>query len=300
MPMSDRELIRLARRRHWLVTTAELNGLGFSRDAIDHRLRAGRLFRVHRGVYAVGRHTLTPAGRRCAAVLACGSGALLSHTSAAAQWHLLETSRTIVDVTVPTDHRPRRGIRVHTSRTITRADITELDRIPITSVARTLVDLAGQVRRDRLEHALGRAYTLRHLDVAEIQDAMGRNANQRGVATLQGLLAGFIEPPMTRSDLEQLARRTIAAAGLPPPQSNGIAAGLCVDLLWPDWRLVVEIDSPGWHDNPWAFERDRQRDIILRKARFEVLRVTEWRLKRDPDGFIADVLALASLTHSAT
>jgi predicted transcriptional regulator of viral defense system len=291
----ERALVRAAARRHWVVTTADLAALGFSRNAIQHRRSSGRLFRVHRGVYAVGRRALTPAGSRLAAVLAAGHGAALSHTSAAAQWQLVATAQTLIDVTVATGRRPRRGIRLHVTTTLAADDVTEIDGIPITSVARTLVDLAARVRRRRLLEAIEQAYTLRHLDVGELRQALRRNHNHRGVGTLAELLDGFAEPPSTRSQLERMMLHVIVAAGLPEPLVNALVAGLCVDLLWPAWRLVVELDGRRFHDNPWAFERDRRRDAILRTAGYEILRVSHRRLTREPDAVIADIRALAAL-----
>ena len=291
----ERALARLAARQHWLVTSAQLTALGFGRHAIDHRLTTGRLFRLHRGVYAVGRWTLTPAGARLAAVLAHGPGAVLSHVSAAAHWRLLETSQTLIDVTVPRRIAPRRGTRLHITSTLAPNDVMVVDRIPITSVERTRVDLAAQRRRPQLLEAVEQAATLRHLDVAALQDTLRRNGNHRGVGTLHEILDDFIEGPDTRSKLERTMLHAIVAAGLPEPLLNVVVAGLCVDIFWPEWRLVVELDSRRFHDNPWAFERDRRRDTVLRTAGCEILRVTHRRLDREPDAVIADIHALAAI-----
>ena len=291
----EQALIRLAARQHWVVTYRQLASLGFSRHAIDHRLATNQLFRVYRGVYAVGRRVLSPTGRRLAAVLAEGPGAVLSHVSAAAQWQLLKTSQTMIDVSVPRRLAARRGIHLHFTSTLHAEDVTTLDRIPITSVERTLADLAAQRRPEQLLEAVEQAYTLRQLDLATMRRVLDRNAHHFGVGALRAIFAGFTEAPATRSALERQMLHVVVAADLPTPLLNVIVAGLQVDMFWPDWRLVVELDSRRFHDNPWALERDRLRDTILRKARCEILRVTHRRLTRAPGAVVADIRALAAI-----
>jgi predicted transcriptional regulator of viral defense system len=296
----DREqaLRRLAGRQHWVVTHRQLASLGFSRHAIDHRLQGGQLFRVYRGVYAVGRRVLSATGRRLAAVLAHGPGAVLSHVSAAAQWQLLQTSQTMIDVSVPRRLAVRRGIRLHFTSTLRAEDLTTLDTIPITSVERTLADLASQLRPEQLLEAVEQAYVLRQLDLAAMRRVLERNANHSGVGALHVIFDDFTQAPATRSVLERQMLHVLAAADLPTPLLNVTVAGLEVDMFWPDWRLVVELDSRRFHDNPWAMERDRRRDTILRKARCEILRVTHRRLTRTPDQVVADIHALAAIGMS--
>jgi hypothetical protein len=294
---SEREqtLMRLAARQHWVVTDRQLASLGFSRHAIDHRLRVSRLFRLYRGVYAVGRRSLSSSGCRLAAVIAHGSGAVLSHVSAAAQWQLLQSSHTVIDVSVPRRLAVRPGIRLHFSSTLHPEDVMMLDRIPITSVERTLADLAAERRPEQLLEAVEQAYTLRRLDLGTMDRVLERNGNHRGIGALRAIFADFTEAPATRSTLERRMLHVVAAADLPTPLLNVFVAGLQVDMFWPDWRLVVELDSRRFHDNPWALERDRRRDTILRTALCEILRVTHRRLTREPEGVVADIRALAAI-----
>ncbi len=291
----EQAMTRLAARQHWVVTYSQLASLGFSRHAIDHRLRAGRLRRLYRGVYTVGRRLPSPTGRRLAAVLAHGAGAVLSHVSAAAQWQLLQTSQTMIDVSVPRRLASRPGIHLHFTSTLHSEDRMTLDGIPVTSVERTLADLAAQRRPEQLLEAVEQAYTLRQLDLAMMYRVLDRNPNHRGVGALRAIFSGFTGAPPTRSVLERQMLHVVTAADLPTPLLNVTVAGLQVDMFWPDWRLVVELDSRRFHDNPWALERDRTRDTILRKARCEILRVTHRRLTRAPDRVVADIRALAAI-----
>jgi predicted transcriptional regulator of viral defense system len=294
----EQALMRLAARQHWVVTHRQLASLGFSRHAIDHRMRAGQLFRLYRGVYAVGRRVLSPTGGRLAAVLAHGPGAVLSHVSAAAQWQLLHTSQTMIDVSVPRRLASRPGIRLHFTSTLHSEDLMTLGRVPITSVERTLADLAARRQPEQLLEAVEQAYTLRQLDLAMMHRVLDRNANHSGIGALRAIFEDFSEAPATRSVLERRMLHVVDAADLPTPLLNVIVAGLQVDMFWPGWRLVVELDSRRFHDNPWALERDRRRDTILRTARCEILRVTHRRLTRVPDGVVADIRALAAIGMS--
>jgi len=201
----------------------------------------------------------------------------------------------LIDVSVPRRLAGRPGIRLHFTSTLDPEDVTVLDGIPITSVERTLADLAAQRRPERLLEAVEQAYTLRRLDLAILYRVLDRNANHRGVGALRAIFEDFTEAPNTRSKLERRMLHLITAADLPEPRLNVMVAGLEVDMFWPQWRLVVELDSRRFHDNPWALERDRRRDTILRTARCEILRVTHRRLTREPDGVIADIRALAAI-----
>jgi hypothetical protein len=123
-------------------------------------------------------------------------------------------------------------------------------------------------------------------------------ARHTGSSPLRAIFEDFTEAPATRSALERQMLHVVTAADLPTPLLNVTVAGLQVDMFWPDWRLVVELDSRRFHDNPWAVERDRRRDTVLRKARCEILRVTHRRLVRAPDGVVADIRVLAAIEIS--
>src|SRR5918995_5102756 len=138
-------LAQLAERQHGVVALPQLRELGLAPSAVRSRVTRGRLHRVHRGVYSVGHPVLSVRGRWMAAVLACGPGAALSHRSAAALWGIRPSARTAIDVTVPRHLRGRAHIDVHHANTVAAGDLTTVDRIPCTTVARTLLDLAAVV-----------------------------------------------------------------------------------------------------------------------------------------------------------
>jgi very-short-patch-repair endonuclease len=262
-----------------IVSLAQLRALGVSRRAVDHWLQVGRLHRVHRGVYAVGHTAVRREGRYLAAVLACGPGAVLSHRSAAAHRDLLHSDAALIDVTARTSRRGAPGIRLHRSRCLAARDVTVHEGVPMTWVARTLLDLAATVRPHQLERALAQAERLRLYDHAAVTDVLARANGHRGQRALAKATAQ--EPKWTRSDFEARLLRIVRAAGLPEPRVN-ITLTVWdhpdpeVDLYWPAHRLIVETDGWATHRTRHAFERDRARDAALTAAGHRVVRFT-WR-----------------------
>jgi hypothetical protein len=255
---------RLAATQHGCVTRSQLLNAGVSARAIDRRLAARRLIRLHRGVYAVGHVPPSPYARAMAAVLACGPGAVLSHGAAAALWGLMRWPPTL-DVTAPTDRRVP-GVRTHRSRNLD--DVTTHYGIPTTTPARTLLDLAPILDPASLTRAVNDA-RLRHLMSRTDLDEL--IASSPGRAT-SGLPTGPIEAP-TRSVFEDAFLAFIDRHGLPRPEVNQRVAGYEVDMLWRRQRLVAELDGRAYHQD---FERDRERDADLLAAGMRVVRVT-WR-----------------------
>ena len=189
-----------------MVTRPQLLRAGFADTAIFYRVEAGRLIRLHRGVYAVGHRPPSRHARAMAAVLACGPGAVLSHRSAAALWELGRWPRA-VEVTTPSGHR-HEGVLVHRSRTLTRADVTRHYGIPVTTPARTLDDLARVLSPTALTRAVNEA-RIRHF--------ITRDA---------------AEPGPTRSVFEDAFLAFVDRHGLPRPEVNQHVAGYEVDMLW--------------------------------------------------------------------
>jgi very-short-patch-repair endonuclease len=286
----DRLIAALAERQHGVVAIWQLVELGLGPDAIQYRVSVGRLHRVHRGVYAVGHRKLTREGHRIAAVLAYGPDAVLSHRSAAAHWGIGHASYRH-DVTTPQSKRSRKTIRAHTAK-LHPEDRTVHNGIPITTPARTILDLAAQCPKDQLTYLIEEADRKHRLDLAALDRAIARRPRAAGVARVKAVLKTYRGPADTRSKLERKFRRLIARANLPEPQFNVLIAGITVDVYWPQWKLVVEIDSDAYHDNPRAFETDRIRDATLQKIDLRVLRVTGDRLDNDQPGVLADILAL--------
>jgi predicted transcriptional regulator of viral defense system len=269
---------------------------GLSRAAVAKRAADGRLYRIHQGVYAVGRPHLTMRGRFMAAVLACGPGAVLSHRSAAALLGLRHDSRARMEVTVPGPaRRPRTGVDLHRSTTLTDRDVTTVDGIPCTSVARTLVDLGDVTNRRGVERAVDQAEVLRVFDLRAVNDALERAGPRRGAGILRAVLADYAGPKVTKQELEERFLALCRTAALPSPVVNEWIAlddGIAYkpDFLWRNEWLIVETDGRDVHTTAKAFEHDRERDQRLTLAGFTVVRFT-WRQVRDSPGRVGHTLA---------
>lgn len=276
-----RRIAARAARQWGVVTRAQLLEAGFSESAIARLLADGWLVRLHAGVYALGHAALRQEARWLAAILACGHGAVLSHRSAGVLWGLGSVRGGIVDVTAPRGRRRRPGIAAHEGR-LDEADVTSHRGIPVTTVARTLLDLAGILPRADLERTVDQAIRTRRYDRAALDHAMARAHGRRELRPLRAVLED-LDPDRgrTRFELEATALPLILAAGLPRPRVNEHVEGHRVDLHWPEHRLVVELDGRTWHSDPTAFEADRLRDGDLLLAGWRVLRVTWRQLTRD-------------------
>jgi very-short-patch-repair endonuclease len=249
----DRAIARLARDQHGVVSTAQLRAAGLSANSLTRRLRAGRLHRLHQGVYAVGHLKLSVEGRWLAAVLACGDGAVLSHRSAAGLWRVGPAIASPVDVTVPGQRgRKRPGIRIHRSPSLTVSQVTIRNRIAVTTPARTLEDLRRVLPPKEF------AATLREAECLRLP------IGQR------------FEPDHTRSELEQRLLRLCRQHRLPQPEVNVQVDSFLVDFLWRAGRLVAEVDGYRYHGTRSAFETDRARDARLKVLGYDVVRFT-WR-----------------------
>ena len=268
------ELAALATRQHGVVSTAQLSALGLDKDDVLRRVRAGRLHRLHRGVYAVGHRAVGRRGRDLAAVLACGPGAVLSHRSAAAL-HGFRRHAGLPEVTVPrTGARGRRGMHVHVSRTLTSDTVTRRDVIPVTTPERTLVDLADVLHPDDLARTVSGAERAGLADRRTLHLPAGRR--------------NPVHRPhvWTRSGFERRVGRAIAAWGLPEPRRNvelPDVPGWEFDLAWPERRVVVELDHPWSHHNPESFESDPLKAEAALEAGYAFRRVTERRFAERPE-----------------
>jgi very-short-patch-repair endonuclease len=276
-PPPERALAELAERQWGVVSVEQLREIGLERSAVSRRVRSGSLHRLYRGVYAVGHAHLGREGRRLAAVLACGEGAALSHRSAAAHWGLLDTQSAFIDVTARRGRHGMSRIRLHSARSLAPHDTTTHEGMPITSVARTLFDLAATVRPDRLERALAQAERLQLYDGRAIADVLSRSNGHRGRAALTEATAQ--EPALTRSELEAIFLSLVRQAGLPEPQTNLTLTALDhlrqdPDFYWPTYRLIVETDGWETHRTNAAFKRDRRKDAALVAAGWRVMRFT--------------------------
>lgn len=266
------EVSELAARQHGVVSRQQLLGRGLSVRSIERELQRGRLHRVYRGVYVPGQPRIGYFGRCMAAVLACGDGALLSHR-AAGQLHALRTGSWI-EVTVPRGRHGPRGIGVHETRRLPTALM--VDGIPTTSVARTLVDLADVVSYTRLDGAFADAERLRILDLRDVKPIPGR----RGTKSLEAVIAG-LRPGESKSRLELRFKRFLRQHGFPWPAFNTLVHGVDVDAVWPEYRLIIELDSYEFHGKARKpFEEDRAKSNALQLAGYRVIRVTSRMLDR--------------------
>lgn len=216
-----------------------------------------------------------------AAVLACGEGALLSHRSAAGLWGLMRARTSPVEVSSPIGRR-RPGIVVHEGG-IYKDDRAACDRIPVTSVARTLFDLAEVIDEQRLERAFEEADRLRLLRLPELEDVCGRGYGRQALRPIRRLIEIARLPEDTNSPLEDRVLDVCREYDLPMPVTNVEVLDQEVDAFWPRERLMVEADSWEFHSHREAFERDRARDAAMQAAGYRVIRLTHRRLEREPE-----------------
>jgi very-short-patch-repair endonuclease len=263
-----------------VVTRAQLLELGLSEGAIDHRVERGRLHPVQRGVYAVGRPQLTRLGTLLAAVVSCGPHAALSHQAAAEVLGIRRPRAGLIDVTVPGGKRRRPGVRVHRAA-LPASERTEHHGIPVTSVVRTLVDLATELGCDEVEAAVGEADRLDLIDPEHLREALDRMQGRKGAGALRQLLdrRSF---RLTDSHLERRFLGIVRAAGLPLPRTQQHVNGFRVDFWWPDYQLVVETDGLRYHRTPAQQARDRRRDQAHLAAGLTPLRFTHAQVAEEP------------------
>ncbi|HEY2480454.1 MAG TPA: type IV toxin-antitoxin system AbiEi family antitoxin domain-containing protein [Solirubrobacterales bacterium] len=264
---ADARIATVAGRQHGVVAVEQFRAAGLDETAVRRRVAAGRLHRLHRGVYAVGHRSLSWRGRWLGAVLAAGDGAVLSHASAAALWEFLRPISGPTHVTVAAAvHRSRRpGLRIHRSRTLTSHDVTRRHGIAVTTPARAIEDIRREVEPYLFRRALRQAE-----------------------------LAGHRVPHLervkrTRSDLELLLLTLCDANDLPRPLVNHHVHGHRVDFFWPEQRLAVETDSWDYHRGSVAFEDDHGRDLELRARRITTRRYTGAQLEAAPEAVAADL-----------
>lgn len=286
----ERPLAALANRQHGVISRRQLLRGGLSPRTIGRRLEAGRLVVLHRGVYAFSPGRISQQGRWMAAVLASGEGALLSHRSAATLWGLTRRSRGPVEVTSATG-RQRPGIAVHEGG-VCEADRAVLAHIPVTTVARTLFDLAEVLDERALERAFEEASRLRLLELTALESVCGRAHGRRALRPIRRLIEEAHGPAWTRSDLEDRFAAFCREYSLPPAETNVSVLDYEVDVLWPRERLVVEVDSWSFHRHREAFERDRARDAAMQAKGYRIIRVTHRRLERESATVAAELRLL--------
>ena len=290
---ADRRLAEMAGRQHGVVARWQLAPLGFSVDMIKSRLRRGSLQPLQRGAYAVGHRALTPSARWMAAALAGGPEAVLSHRSAGQLWGIFPKSSIAPEVTRPTAGRARSGTVLHRSA-LPADEKTICEGIPVTTVPRTLVDLAGILTQRQLERAWNEIEVRQLWDPLSVTTLLERHPGRRGAAMLRRLINGDRPADITRNDLEEgFLTLVIDRFGLPRPRMNAhlVLRGKFyeVDCLWERQRLVAELDGAAVHRTRAAFESDRERDRILLAEGFWVTRVTWDQMRETPAEVAADL-----------
>ncbi|MDX6702209.1 MAG: hypothetical protein QOF26_2435 [Baekduia sp.] len=286
-------MARFAAHQHGVVGLAELRAARLTGRAITRRVAAGRLHRLFPGVYAVGHPRLTPDGRRYAAVRACGPGARASHLMASALWGLRASAK--LEVTVPGRRRGPREVVVHETRVLGEAHIAVVRNIPVTSLARTLADLADVLAEDRLERVLDHAGRHSAFDRRQVEAVLDDLPGRHGAPLLRAML-GTPSAGMTRSALEDAFLALCRRGALPVPRLNThIAVGprlVEADALFADAQVVVELDGAQTHDSTPAFHADRRRDTALAALGFQTLRYTWDRVTGEPEAVTAELRAV--------
>jgi very-short-patch-repair endonuclease len=266
-----------------LVTRRQLLRAGLSDDVVDVRIGRGLLTRVHRGVFQVG-PIVAPRASEMAACLACGNAAFVGHRSAAALSQLLPPDNLARKVEIVL----RRGIRRHPAIHIRRAcslrdaEVAILDGIPVTTPARTILDLAASASPRELERALAEALARHMTTRGELQNMLAHARGRRGTAALRAWLEGR-GPALTRSEAEERFLALVRRAQLPEPRLNVRVAGFEVDFLWRSEMLVAEVDGFAFHADATAFENDRRRDLALTSTGLRVVRITWQQLVNESE-----------------
>jgi very-short-patch-repair endonuclease len=290
----------LALRQHGVAARAQLLDLGMTPAQLTYRVRSGRFRLLHRGVYGVSGVVL-PGSAEMAAVLASGPGAVVSHRSAATLHGLLPHPgpSAPVHVTLHGRDRGRRpGLAAHRVRELPVGEVSEVRGIPVTSPARTLLDLSGEVGARELERALARADRESLIRPGEIEKVMERRPRARGIRTLRDLLGDVDRRALTRSEAEERLLELVRKARLPSPEVNVPLAGYEVDFLWRSALLVLEVDGFAYHSSRASFEKDRRRDAALSARGYRVMRITWRQIAREPEAVLAR-LAQAVISPSS-
>lgn len=288
----DAEALRVAKFQHGCVHRRQFHAAGFSNKALARRVAHGHLERLQPDVFLVRRQSPALLERAMAVALQLRGDAVIGGLAAAAIWGMVDEAPTEIEVTlVGRNAEPRRGVQIRRVKTLARKDIRWRSGVPLSSPARTLIDLGAVLPALQLENALAEATARGLLREPEITAAMTRAHQRPGIAALRRLLVDHrdsgIAPARTRSSYERKLLELIADAELPRPVTNVRIVGHMVDMFWPAQRLVVEFDGFAHHSDRQAFETDRLRDQRLVAAGYRVIRITARQLDHTPFAVIA-------------
>lgn len=290
------QIANLAGVQHGVVSRRQLIEMGINRNFIEHRMATGLLNPVHAGVYAVGHKALTKRGRWMAATLSSSSPAVLSHRSAAALWGIGRATLPI-ELLRLSGGPSASGLWVHRTRDLPATQVACRFGIPVTTVERTLIDLAAVLEASSLADAFSAARRLKLVDVRLLLALMRETPNRKGTRELGVLARRYLSGwAATRSELESRFLELCLRFKLPRPEVDFRLDRSVVDLIWTKRRLILEVDSREFHED--RFDEDRLRDLDHLAKGYETVRVTHRMIEDQPDHVmskIATILAQPSV-----
>ena len=270
----DHAIRAVAEAQGGVIGLDQLRAIGLSEEAIRHRVRRGSLIRLHRGVYALGHRVLARHGRWTAAVLACGPGAVLSHRDAAALWGIRPDNRATIDVTASRHRRGPAGVIVHRAH-LPEDERTVRDGLPVTSLFRTLLDLARVTREEEVKKAMNEAERQQLGDALTLTSFLKRHERHPGIQRLRAIAP---TTRLTRSQLEDAFLAYCTKHDLPLPQTNTTVAGYEVDALWPEHALAAELDGYEFHHTRIDIADDNTKTQDLQATGLTVTRINQEHL----------------------
>ena len=287
----ERAIAELAGAQRTIVAHRQLQPLGLGRHAIAYRVKSGRLHVVFRGVYSIVYGPLPPLALELAALLACGEKSFVSHRSSAFVWGMLKTPPPAVEVSVVGRFRAsREGICVHRIRTIDRRELRRHEGLWISTPARSVLEVAETAPHNEIIDLVDKGVEGRLFTPSELEAVLRRNRGRRGAARLGAVLGSEDALTITRSRAEKAFLKLIRDAGLPRPDVNQPLGPYKPDFMWRKERVIVEVDSYGFHGGPGGFQNDHNKDLFYRDAGFDVLRPTRNNVIYEPARVLAGVV----------
>jgi hypothetical protein len=293
---AERLLERIATGNHGIVTRREAMGAGVTAKQLRHRLDCGSLLAVHPGVYRLGHRAPNLVATYLAAVLACGEGAVLGGRAAAYLLGLIRGPAPPPEVITPTE-RKIDGIVTRRSRRVHSRDISTWRGVPVTTVARTIVDLARDLDENEVARACHEAGVRYRTTPRQVEAVLDRRPSSPGAGKLRRVLRGDVR--VTLSVLERRFVDLMDEEGLPLPVTNRVAGGRRVDCRWPEHRLTVELDGYRYHASRHAWEQDRRREREARARGDEFRRYTSGDVLESPRLMLRELRPLLTPKHPA-
>jgi very-short-patch-repair endonuclease len=273
---------RIAAEQRTILSTEQLAECGLGKDAIARRVESGLLHPEFQGVYSLGCGELPPLAREQAALIACGENSFLSHLSSAFVWGLRESAPADVEVSiVGRCCGTRKGLRVHRLQAVDRRELRRREGLWVSSPSRVCLEVAATSPSD-LPSVIDEGLGKRLLSKREVEEVLARHRGQRGAARLAAILGDESAMTITRSKAEKAMLKLIRDARLPLPEVNVRLGPYKPDFMWRSHRLIVELDSHGFHGGPAAIQNDRDKDLFYRDARFDVLRFLRAHVVYEP------------------